>query len=112
MGWMKKKSRSFRLSTGSIFHTVTLQPDETITVTKYQAKRTQKIESFVSTYRYILEVPESHCYLPMEITLKNRMQLAFNWSYLDNLVSTHGIHESYELSSVMLALDTSFHYLP
>ncbi|VDL57282.1 unnamed protein product [Hymenolepis diminuta] len=63
-------------------------------------RRTQKTENFVSTYRYILEVPESHCYLPMEIILKNRMQLAFNWSYLDNLVSTHGVHESYELSPV------------
>nr|CDS25737.1 Pleckstrin G protein interacting region [Hymenolepis microstoma] len=107
-----RKSRNFRLSTGSIFHTVTLQPDETITVTKYQAKRTQKIESFVSTYRYILEVPESHCYLPMEITLKNRMQLAFNWSYLDNLVSTHGIHESYELSPVIKFWRSRFLILP
>lgn len=68
----------------------------------FVCRRTQKIENYVSTYRYILEVPESHCYLPTEIVLKNRMQLAFNWSYLDNLVSTHGVHESYELSPVSI----------
>ncbi|VDM18596.1 unnamed protein product [Hydatigera taeniaeformis] len=94
------KSKNYRLSMGSLFHSVTLQPDETITITKYQAKRSQKIENYAIAYRYVLQVPDGLAYYPVEITFMNRLVWAFNWSYLDNLVATQGVNESYEIVSV------------
>ncbi|VDN27400.1 unnamed protein product [Dibothriocephalus latus] len=90
------------MSMGSLFQTLTLQPDETITVTKYQARRNQKIESFSLNYRYALQVPDSLTYYPLEVKFADRISSAFNWSYLDNLVCTRGINDSYGLVSVRL----------
>ncbi|KAL5110526.1 GATOR complex protein DEPDC5 [Taenia crassiceps] len=97
---------------GSLFHSVTLQPDETITITKYQAKRTQKIENYAITYHYALQVPDGLTYHPLEITFMNRLVWAFNWSYLDNLVATQGVNESYEIVSALKFWRSRFLILP
>ncbi|BHF64986.1 GATOR complex protein depdc5 [Sparganum proliferum] len=104
----KNEAVIFRLSMGSLFHTLTLQPDETITVTKYQARRNQKMDTFSITYRYALQVPDSLTYYPLEVKFANRISSAFNWSYLDNLVCARGIGDSYGLVSASATMALKF----
>ncbi|VDM01505.1 unnamed protein product [Schistocephalus solidus] len=65
------------------------------------------MDTFSVNYRYALQVPDSLTYYPLEVKFADRISSAFNWSYLDNLVCSRGINDSYGLVSVRLRLSYS-----